>query len=91
MDTVSWSPSNTSFRKLSHRLGFWASGSKSTGEAFRLTKRGVGGSGLGLHVVYNLVTRRLGGQIQVASTAGQGTCFTLRIPRIVPQPPEEAM
>ncbi|WPC06056.1 HAMP domain-containing sensor histidine kinase [Pseudomonas benzenivorans] len=60
-------------------------------EPFFTTKRGVGGSGLGLHVVYNLVTRRLGGQIQVASTAGQGTCFTLRIPRIVPQPPEEAM
>ncbi|UTW09070.1 sensor histidine kinase [Pseudomonas benzenivorans] len=59
-------------------------------EPFFTTKRGVGGSGLGLHVVYNIVTQRLGGQIQVASTVGSGTCFTLRMPLVAPHPAEEA-
>ncbi|QLC73942.1 HAMP domain-containing histidine kinase [Pseudomonas sp. LPB0260] len=59
-------------------------------EPFFTTKRGAGGSGLGLHVVYNIVTQRLGGQIQVASTVGSGTCFTLHMPRTAPHPAEEA-
>ena len=59
-------------------------------EPFFTTKRGAGGSGLGLHVVYNIVTQRLGGQIQVASTVGSGTCFTLRMPLVAPHPAEEA-
>jgi signal transduction histidine kinase len=59
-------------------------------EPFFTTKRGVGGSGLGLHVVYNIVNQRLGGQIQVESTPGQGTRFTLRMPLIAPQLVEEA-
>ncbi|NQD93446.1 sensor histidine kinase [Pseudomonas sp. CrR25] len=58
-------------------------------EPFFTTKRGVGGSGLGLHVVYNIVTQRLGGQIQVSSHPGGGTCFTLRMPVIAPQTEEE--
>lgn len=58
-------------------------------EPFFTTKRGVGGSGLGLHVVYNIVTQRLGGQIQVSSTPGRGTRFTLRMPAIAPQAEEE--
>lgn len=58
-------------------------------EPFFTTKRGVGGSGLGLHVVYNIVTQRLGGQIQVSSTLGGGTRFTLRMPAIAPQAVEE--
>lgn len=59
-------------------------------EPFFTTKRGSGGSGLGLHVVYNIVTQRLGGQIRVASAPGQGTRFSLRIPLIAPQSAEEA-
>ncbi|MEX6501359.1 sensor histidine kinase [Pseudomonas zhanjiangensis] len=59
-------------------------------EPFFTTKRGSGGSGLGLHVVYNIVTQRLGGQIRVASAPGQGTRFNLRIPLIAPRPAEEA-
>jgi signal transduction histidine kinase len=49
-------------------------------DPFFTTRRGVGGSGLGLHIVYNLVTQRLGGSIQVASEPGRGTRFTLHLP-----------
>ncbi|MGQ0466475.1 MAG: trifunctional serine/threonine-protein kinase/ATP-binding protein/sensor histidine kinase [Sporichthyaceae bacterium] len=49
-------------------------------EPFFTTARGQGGSGLGLHVVHNLVTQRLGGTISVRSTPGQGTRFALTIP-----------
>ena len=49
-------------------------------DPFFTTKRGVGGSGLGLHIVYNLVTQKLGGTIQVASEPGSGARFTLQLP-----------
>ncbi|UUZ57499.1 hypothetical protein LP419_25810 [Massilia sp. H-1] len=34
---------------------------------------------------YNLIAKQFGGTIAVASTLGQGTHFTLRIPRVTPQ------
>jgi PAS domain S-box-containing protein len=49
-------------------------------EPFFTTRRGSGGSGLGLHVVHNLVTQRLGGSIEVRSEAGRGAEFTVRFP-----------
>jgi len=49
-------------------------------EPFYTTKRGQGGSGLGLHIVYNLVTQRLNGHIECESTPGVGTTFILQIP-----------
>jgi signal transduction histidine kinase/purine-cytosine permease-like protein len=48
-------------------------------EPFFTTKRGQGGSGLGLHIVYNLVTRKLGSTIQCESQLGQGTKFVIRL------------
>ncbi|UXY13924.1 ATP-binding protein [Chitiniphilus purpureus] len=54
-------------------------------DPFFTTKRGRGGSGLGLHLVYNLVTQTLGGQIAVHSEPGQGTRFSITLPRIAPQ------
>ncbi len=49
-------------------------------EPFFTTKRGQGGSGLGMHITYNLVTQTLGGSIECASALGQGAAFTIRIP-----------
>jgi len=49
-------------------------------EPFFTTQRGTGGSGLGMHIVYNLVTTSLKGRIQCDSEPGQGTRFTLEIP-----------
>ena len=50
-------------------------------EPFYTTRRGQGGTGLGLHITFNLVTQKLGGHIDVESSAGRGTRFTMRLPR----------
>ena len=49
-------------------------------DPFFTTRRGEGGSGLGLHVVHNLVTQLLGGSIELKSEPDQGTTVLLRIP-----------
>ncbi|MBF0181738.1 MAG: CHASE domain-containing protein [Magnetococcales bacterium] len=49
-------------------------------EPFFTTLRHHGGTGLGMHVVYNLVTRTLRGAITCVSSVGQGAQFLIRIP-----------
>ena len=49
-------------------------------EPFFTTKRGQGGSGLGLHIVFNLVTSVLGGSISVQTAPGAGARFLIRVP-----------
>lgn len=49
-------------------------------EPFFTTRRSQGGSGLGLHIVYNLVTQKLGGTIRFQSQVGVGTIFTIYLP-----------
>ncbi|MES2296157.1 MAG: GAF domain-containing sensor histidine kinase [Pseudomonadota bacterium] len=50
-------------------------------DPFFTTKRGQGGSGLGAHILYNLVTGPLGGSVKVDSVPGQGLHYHLRFPR----------
>jgi signal transduction histidine kinase len=38
------------------------------------------GMGLGMHLVYNLITQRMGGSIQCESTPGNGVRFHIEIP-----------
>ncbi|MCG7496260.1 ATP-binding protein [Vibrio sp. Of7-15] len=49
-------------------------------EPFYTTQLGKGGSGLGLHIVHNIVTGTLGGTIQVTSQTGEGVTFHIRLP-----------
>ncbi|WP_353860435.1 PAS domain-containing sensor histidine kinase [Azospirillum formosense] len=49
-------------------------------EPFFTTRRAEGGSGLGLHIVHNIVTGTLGGRIAVASQPGAGCRFTIHLP-----------
>jgi signal transduction histidine kinase len=51
-------------------------------EPFFTTRRGSGGTGLGLHMVYNLVTQLLRGTIACTSSPGHGTQFTIRLPLV---------
>jgi signal transduction histidine kinase len=50
-------------------------------DPFFTTRRSEGGTGLGLHIVYNLVTQQLGGRMMLDSRLGQGTTFRIIIPR----------
>ncbi len=49
-------------------------------DPFFTTKRGQGGSGLGMHIVYNLVTQKLNGQIECTSVPEEGVAFKITIP-----------
>jgi signal transduction histidine kinase/CHASE1-domain containing sensor protein len=53
-------------------------------DPFFTTKMGRGGSGLGMHIVYNIVTGVLGGSIAIESAPGHGTSIRLTLPRKVP-------
>jgi signal transduction histidine kinase len=46
-------------------------------DPFFTTNRGGGGTGLGMHIVYNLATQTLGGTIQCDSEPGVGTTVTI--------------
>ena len=46
--------------------------------------RGQQGSGLGMSIVYNIVTKTLGGTLDVSSEIGKGVTFTMLLPRVSP-------
>jgi len=52
-------------------------------DPFFTTRLGAS-SGLGLHIVHNIVTGVLGGEIEVDSTLGRGATFTMRLPLVAP-------
>lgn len=50
-------------------------------DPFFTTRRNDGGTGLGLHIVHNLVTQQLSGRMMLESGPGQGTTFRIIMPR----------
>ncbi len=53
-------------------------------DPFFTTRRDQGGTGLGLHIVYNIVTNRLGGRLDLDSEPGRGTRIQMILPRVAP-------
>jgi PAS domain S-box-containing protein len=53
-------------------------------DPFFTTRRDQGGTGLGLHIVYNIVTNRLGGRLDLDSEPGGGTRIQIILPRVAP-------
>jgi signal transduction histidine kinase/PAS domain-containing protein len=53
-------------------------------DPFFTTRLGAGSSGLGLHIVHNIVTGVLGGEIEADSTPSKGATFTMRLPLVAP-------
>ena len=51
-------------------------------EPFFTTARNQGGTGLGLHIVYNLVTQKIQGKIDVKSEVNLGTIFIIALPKV---------
>jgi PAS domain S-box-containing protein len=60
-------------------------------DPFFTTKMGQGGSGLGMNIVYNIVTGMLGGTIEIESVAGKGTRVTISVPATAPSRDDESM
>jgi len=59
-------------------------------EPFFTTKRGRGGSGLGMHIVYTLVTGLMGGDVSVDTSPGEGTAIHITLPARAPDSPDSA-
>jgi signal transduction histidine kinase len=55
-------------------------------EPFYTTRRGKGGTGLGMYIAYNLVTRALGGEINCIGASGAGVTFEMTIAERVERP-----
>jgi signal transduction histidine kinase len=53
-------------------------------DPFFTTRRDQGSTGLGLHIVHNIVTNRLGGKINLETRPGAGTKFRIVVPREAP-------
>ncbi len=53
-------------------------------DPFFTTRRDQGGTGLGLHIVYSIVTNRLGGRLELDSEPGRGTRIQIILPRVAP-------
>jgi signal transduction histidine kinase len=53
-------------------------------DPFFTTRRNAGGTGLGLHIVHNLVTQTLGGRLTLDTRPGRGSIFRIIIPRSAP-------
>jgi signal transduction histidine kinase len=53
-------------------------------DPFFTTRRAQGSTGLGLHIVHNIVTQRLGGRITLVSAPGKGTIFCVTLPLLAP-------
>lgn len=51
-------------------------------DPFFTTNRENGGSGLGMHLVYNIVTQQLNGLIHCSSIIGKGTQFIIKFPLV---------
>ena len=52
-------------------------------DPFFTTRRGQGGSGLGMHITWNLATRLLQGSLRCESTPGAGVLFILVLPEVL--------
>jgi signal transduction histidine kinase len=56
-------------------------------DPFFTTSRDRGGTGLGLHIVHNIVTNCLGGRLDLKSEPGRGTSIQIILPCVAPPAP----
>lgn len=54
-------------------------------DPFYTTKKGQGSTGLGLHIVHNIVTQNLNGKISLVTSEGHGVRFTIDFPLLNPE------
>jgi len=86
--SISWT-SSESHVQLSYRdsgAGMVPEVARRVFEPFYTTRRGQGGSGLGMHICYNLITQLLRGSIELKTAPGEGVHFLISLPKVVPAP-----
>lgn len=76
---VSDTPSHLVIDYYDNGIGVDKSVKKRIFDPFVTTKRGEGGSGLGMHLVYNLITQALGGRIYLDEQFNNGTKFIITL------------
>ncbi|WP_051711502.1 ATP-binding protein [Andreprevotia chitinilytica] len=79
--SASEAPDNVQLVYEDDGLGIPANLHKRVFDPFFTTRLGQGGSGLGLYLVYNLVTGSLGGELKLESAPAHGARFTLILPK----------
>ena len=62
-------------------VGLRAEGQEKLFEPFYTTIRGSGGSGLGGHIIYNLITQTLKGDVKVDKQVSQGFKLDIKLPQ----------
>ena len=67
-------------REINTPVGNGITGTSFLSERSAEIRERIEAGGIGLHVVYNLVTRTLGGKIAFRSPPGEGLRFTIEIP-----------
>jgi len=70
-------------RYLDNGCGMSAEVKRQVFDPFFTTRRGQGGSGLGMHITWNLATRLLQGSLRCESTPGAGVLFILVLPEVL--------
>ncbi|BDF95138.1 MULTISPECIES: sensor histidine kinase [Pseudoalteromonas] len=78
--TVERNESSLTINYFDNGVGVDKSIKKRIFDPFVTTKRGEGGSGLGMHLVYNLVTQALGGSVYFDDQNSTGTRFIITLP-----------
>ncbi|WP_373090464.1 CHASE domain-containing protein [Zhongshania sp.] len=78
--TVSQHESGVNLVFSDNGIGMAAEHAKKVFEPFFTTRRGSGGTGLGLHLVYNIVRQQLQGQIKVSTQVERGMHFYIALP-----------
>ena len=68
------------FKYSDNGVGIPGENLKKVFDPFFTTRRAQGGTGLGLHIVYNLVDQKLNGRIECVDTFGKGVEFTIVFP-----------
>ena len=53
-------------------------------DPFFTTRRASGNTGLGLHIIFNIVTGKLGGHIHLEGRPEKGVRFAIRLPKVSP-------
>lgn len=78
--TVEQQPTALSLVIRDNGVGMTAETAERLWEPFFTTRRNQGGTGLGMHIVHNLVVERFGGTISLQSAPAKGAIFTLLLP-----------